>query len=61
VNERGYDKSTRGRVKNLRNGEVDGHLLTKMVIKGFKVGEEGALLEFLEISNSAARKVELEL
>ena len=47
---------------NLRNGEVYGHLLTKRVIEGFKVGEEGASLEFLEISNSAAaRKVELEL
>jgi len=33
-----------------------------MMIEGFEVGEEGALLEFLEISNSAAaRKVELEL
>jgi len=32
------------------------------MIEGFEVGEEGALLEFLEISNSAAiRKVELEL
>jgi len=32
------------------------------MIGGFEVGEEGALLEFLEISNStAARKVELEL
>jgi len=32
------------------------------VIEGFKVGEEGASLEFLEISKSAAaRKVELEL
>jgi len=32
------------------------------VIEGFDVGEEGASLEFLEISNSAAaRKVELEL
>ena len=32
------------------------------MIEGFKVGEEGALLEFLEISNSAAaRKVGLEL
>ena len=47
---------------NLRNGEVDGHLLTKRMIEGFEVGEEGALLGFLEISNSAAaRKVELEL
>ena len=47
---------------NLRNGEVDGHFLTKRVIEGFKVGEEGASLEFLEISKSAAaRKVELEL
>ena len=47
---------------NLRNGEVDGHLLTERVIEGFKVGEEGASLEFLEISNSAAaRKVGLEL
>jgi len=32
------------------------------MIEGFKVGEEKALLELLEISNSAAaRKVELEL
>jgi len=31
------------------------------MIEGFEVGEERALLEFLEISNSAARKVELEL
>jgi len=31
------------------------------MIEGFEVGEEGALLEFLEISNSAARKVVLEL
>ena len=32
------------------------------MIEGFEVGEEGALLEFLEISNSAAaRNVELEL
>jgi len=32
------------------------------MIVGLEVGEEGALLEFLEISNSAAvRKVELEL
>jgi len=31
------------------------------MIEGSEVGEEGALLEFLEISNSAARKVELEL
>ena len=46
---------------NLGNGEVDGHLLTKRMIEGSEVGEEGALLEFLEISNSAARKVELEL
>ena len=47
---------------NLRNGEVDGHLLTKSMIEGFKVGEEKALLELLEISNSTtARKVELEL
>ena len=47
---------------NLRNGEVDGHLLTKRMVEGFEVGEERALLEFLEISNSvAARKVELKL
>ena len=46
---------------NLRNGEVDGHLLTKRMIEGFEVGKEGALLEFLEISNSTAKKVELEL
>ena len=47
---------------NLRNGEVDGHLFTKRLIEGLEVGEEGALLEFLEISNSAAaRKVGLEL
>ena len=46
---------------NLRDDEVNGHL-TKRMIEGFEVGEEGALLEFLEISNSAAaRKVELEL
>jgi len=32
------------------------------MIEGFKVGEEGTLLDFLEISNSAtAREVELEL
>jgi len=32
------------------------------MIEGFEVGEEGALMEFLEISNSAAaRIVELEL
>jgi len=31
------------------------------MIEGSEVGEEGALLEFLEISNNAARKVELEL
>jgi len=32
------------------------------MIEGFEVGEEGPLLGFLEISNSAAaRKVELEL
>jgi len=32
------------------------------MIDGFEVSEEGALLEFLEISNSAtARKVELEM
>jgi len=32
------------------------------MIEGFEVGEEGTLLEFLEISNSAAaREVELEL
>jgi len=32
------------------------------MIEGFEVGEEGTLLEFLEISNSAAaRVVELEL
>ena len=45
---------------NLRDGEVDGHLFTKRLIEGFEVGEEEALLEFLEIPNSAAaRKVEL--
>jgi len=32
------------------------------MIEGFEVGEEGTLLEFLEISNNAAaREVELEL
>jgi len=31
------------------------------MIEGFEVGEDGALLEFLEISNSTTRKVELEL
>jgi len=32
------------------------------MVEGFEVGEERALLEFLEISNSvAARKVELKL
>jgi len=32
------------------------------VIEGFEVGKEGTLLDFLEISNSAAaREVELEL
>ena len=47
---------------NLRNVEVDGHLPAKRMIDGFEVSEEGALLEFLEISNSAtARKVELEM
>ena len=47
---------------NLRNGEVDGHLLTKKMIEDFEVGEERASLEFLELSNSAAaRKVELGL
>ena len=45
---------------NLWNGEIDGHLLTKRMIEGLEDGEEEALMEFLEISNSAARKVELE-
>jgi len=32
------------------------------MIEGFRIGEEGASLEILELSNSAAtRKVELEL
>jgi len=30
------------------------------MIEGLEDGEEEALMEFLEISNSAARKVELE-
>ena len=47
---------------NLRNSEVDGHLVTKRMIEGFRVGEEGASLEILELLNSAAAgKVELEL
>ena len=34
----------------------------KRMIEGFRVGEEGALLEILELSSSAAaEKVELEL
>ena len=47
---------------DLRNGEVDGHLVTRRMIEGFGVGEEGASLEILELLNSAAAgKVELEL
>ena len=47
---------------NLRDDEVDGHLFAKRMIEGFRVGEEGASLEILELSNSAAiGKVKLEL
>ena len=30
---------------NLRDGEVDGHLFTRGMIEGFRIGEEGASLE----------------
>ena len=47
---------------DLRDGEVDGHLVAKRMIEGFRVGEEGASLEILELLDSAAAgKVELEL
>ena len=48
-----------GRRTNLRDGEVDGHLFTKRMIEGLRVGGEKASLEISELSNSAAaRKVE---
>ena len=47
---------------DLRNSEVDGHLLAKKMIEDFEVGGERPSLEFLEFSNStAARKEELGL
>jgi len=47
---------------DLRNDEVDGHLVTRRVIEGFGVGEEGTSSEILELLNSAAAgKVKLEL
>jgi len=39
---------------DLRNDEVDGHLVARRVVKGFEVGEEGTLSEILELLNSAA-------
>ena len=38
----------------LRDSEVDGHLFAKRMDEGFGVDEEGASVEILEPSNSAA-------
>ena len=44
------------------NDEVHGHLVTRRMIEGFRVGEEGTSSKILELLNSAAAgKVELEL
>ena len=47
---------------DLRDDEVDGHFTTEEVLESFRVGEEGASSEILELLNSAAAgKVRLEL
>ena len=47
---------------DLRNDEVDGHLVTRRMSEGFGVGEEGTSSKMLELLDSAAtRKGKLEL
>jgi len=47
---------------DLRNDEVDGHLLTGKKTEDLGVGEERPLLKFLEFSgNAAAEKVDFGL
>jgi len=47
---------------DLRNDEVDGHLVAKRMSEDFGVGEEGASSEILEFWDDAATKrVKLEL
>ena len=47
---------------NLRNDEVDGHLVTRGMGEDFGVGEEGTSSKILELLDSAAAgKVKLEL
>jgi len=47
---------------DLRNDEVDGHLVAKRMREDFRVGEEGASSEILELlDGAAAERVKLEL